>query len=448
MRRKLPGTANREDDIGKMKENNTTCDLLVIGAGAAGTAAALFAGKKGISTAIVGIASHLRFASGLMDLMDTHRTMGPFSQNAPWTAVQAIRTELPEHPYAKLPMETVRLALSQYLSILEDEGLTYHCRSHENVQVITSAGTLKTTYAVPAGMWPMDAVLRQPHPFLVVDIKGLKGFSAKQIMNTLGPHHPCKAFSVDISQASGDFPAEQIARMFEQGDIRDHVVSLIRPNLQGMAAVGFPSVLGVCNSETVRLSMAEKLGVPVFEIPTIPPSIPGQRLETALVNQMNKQGVQAFLQEKVLSVDRVSNRGFECVVGRLHPQTTIRSRGVILATGRFFGKGLMADRKGLREAVFNLPVLQPEDRKLWHNKHFLEEHAINQAGLETDGDFRPLASDGQPAHPALFATGSILAHNDWMRKKCGMGVSIATAYAAVSSFERAMMVKEQPIEIG
>jgi glycerol-3-phosphate dehydrogenase subunit B len=31
----------------------------------------------------------------------------------------------------------------------------------------------------------------------------------------------------------------------------------------------------------------------------------------------------------------------------------------------------------------------------------------------------------------LFAAGSILAHQDWMRMKCGSGLAIATAYAAV-----------------
>ncbi|MEJ2730435.1 MAG: hypothetical protein P8185_18365 [Deltaproteobacteria bacterium] len=40
---------------------------------------------------------------------------------------------------------------------------------------------------------------------------------------------------------------------------------------------------------------------------------------------------------------------------------------------------------------------------------------------------------GRPAFETLFAVGSILAHQDWMRMKCGAGLAIASAYAAVNS---------------
>jgi glycerol-3-phosphate dehydrogenase subunit B len=33
----------------------------------------------------------------------------------------------------------------------------------------------------------------------------------------------------------------------------------------------------------------------------------------------------------------------------------------------------------------------------------------------------------------LFAIGSILAHQDWIRMKCGSGLAIATAYGAVKA---------------
>ncbi len=44
----------------------------------------------------------------------------------------------------------------------------------------------------------------------------------------------------------------------------------------------------------------------------------------------------------------------------------------------------------------------------------------------------------QPVFYNLHAAGSILAHQDWTRMKCGSGLSIATAYAAVEGFCRNM----------
>ncbi len=63
-------------------------------------------------------------------------------------------------------------------------------------------------------------------------------------------------------------------------------------------------------------------------------------------------------------------------------------------------------------------------------------HLINQAGLEIDDAFRPLDDSGGPAFETLFAAGSILAHNDWKRMKCGAGIAIATAFGAVNAFIR------------
>jgi glycerol-3-phosphate dehydrogenase subunit B len=40
---------------------------------------------------------------------------------------------------------------------------------------------------------------------------------------------------------------------------------------------------------------------------------------------------------------------------------------------------------------------------------------------------------GRTASENLYAAGSILAHHDWMRMKCGSGLAIATAYAAVNA---------------
>jgi glycerol-3-phosphate dehydrogenase subunit B len=99
------------------------------------------------------------------------------------------------------------------------------------------------------------------------------------------------------------------------------------------------------------------------------------------------------------------------------------------------GGGLRAERGGLRETVFNLPVFQPPGREQWHRRDFFDPrgHPVNRAGLEIDPWFRPLGADGRPASDRLFAAGSLLAHQDWIRMKCGAGLAVATAYGAVKA---------------
>ena len=133
---------------------------------------------------------------------------------------------------------------------------------------------------------------------------------------------------------------------------------------------------------------------------------------------------------------RRQGEGFVLQIGDTSPEILIKTRGIVLASGRFLGKGLSADRKKIRESIFNLPVHQPDKRSEWHCYEFLDPagHPVNRAGLLTDDRFRPLDHSGKPAHDKLFAAGSILAHQDWMRQKCGSGLAIATAYAAVNAF--------------
>jgi glycerol-3-phosphate dehydrogenase subunit B len=99
------------------------------------------------------------------------------------------------------------------------------------------------------------------------------------------------------------------------------------------------------------------------------------------------------------------------------------------------GGGLQADRRRVSEPLFQLPVSQPACRGDWHREDFLDRrgHAINRAGVEVDAAFRPVDAAGRVVHPGLHAAGSILAHQDWMRMKCGSGLAIATAWAAVVS---------------
>jgi len=127
---------------------------------------------------------------------------------------------------------------------------------------------------------------------------------------------------------------------------------------------------------------------------------------------------------------------FEVDIGRTSAEQTIQSRGIILASGRFIGGGLHADRIRIKETIFDLPVYQPANRTEWHRRDFLDTrgHLVNRAGVEIDDAFRPLNSSRQPAFRTLFAAGSLLAHNDWKRIKCGAGVAIASAFGAVKSF--------------
>ena len=420
-----------------MKGETRTCDLLVIGTGMAGMAAALFAAKKGITTIQVGLPGGINFAGGLLDLMAVHPVGEKRPWKDPWACIRALVQDEPAHPYAKIAPEAIRTALSEVTQFLAAVGLPYTGYGSRNVQLLTPAGTVKTTYRVPLSMWKGVDAWIDKSACLLVDFQGMKGFSARQIAEIQKPDWPgLRSARIALPGFKGEAYPVTMARALESPDMGKVLVKAVKPHLQGESVVGFPAFLGFEDTARLIAFLETELGLQIFEIPTMPPSLGGLRLQRAFEKGLPTLGVQALYQKQVRGVERLGNGDFRFEIGGADIDTVVRAKGAVLATGRFFGKGLHAHRTGIRETVFGLPVRQPESRTEWHHPDFLSPagHPVNRAGLETDEWFRPLGEDGAPAYRNLFAAGSILAHQDWMRMKCGSGLAIATAFKAVAGF--------------
>jgi len=417
-------------------------DVAVIGAGMAGMATSLFAARRDLSCVQVGNGGGILFASGLLDLLGVHPVADRRRWDSPFEALASLRRDLPDHPLARVGDDALRAAFQVFVAGLGEVGLPYAPLDGANHPVLTSIGTLKTTWAVPRSMIAGVEALRSRPPCLLVDFRGLREFSARQVVATIGADWP-GLHSVRIEfpgfEAVSELYAAHLARAIESDATRDLVAQRVRPLLGDATAVGFPAVLGLSRSGEVHQRLQQSLGLPVFEIPTMPTSVPGLRLKEALESTLAMQGVVRHVQAKVTKVtldDDVATLSLDDVPGG----ETIRARSVVLATGRFTGGGLSAGRGHVSERILDLPVHQPGTRGEWHRRDFLDSagHPVNRAGLATDGDFRPLAADGRPAWHRLFATGSILAHQDWMREKCGSGLAIGTAWTAVEAISRGL----------
>jgi glycerol-3-phosphate dehydrogenase subunit B len=415
------------------------CDLTVIGAGMAGMTATLFAVNRGISVMQVGSASEIGFASGLIDLLGVHPMREGNRLEDPWTGIEALVKDIPLHPYARLGIKEIRTAFEEFFGFLQNSGLPYSTELRRNVRVVTPMGTIKTTYGVPKTMWGGVKALEQKQPCLLVDFRGLKGFSAKLIVRILdedwsGLH--AARISFPGTEHMDEVLPEHMANALVISQNREKLAKRIRPLVKNARIVGVPAILGLYKSHEVASEMEELIGVPIFEIPTMPPSIPGLRLKEAFERGLREKRSYYFSQSRVFKAEQDAGEGFRITIGRGNVEQTVLSKGVILATGRFIGGGLSADRTHIRETIFNLPVSQPEKRSQWHREDLLDPrgHPINRAGLEIDSHFHPLDNHGQPAFKTLYGVGSILAHQDWKRMKCGVGLAVATSFGAVNAF--------------
>lgn len=411
-----------------------TYDVMVIGSGFAGMAAALFAARRGLSVVQTGATGGIDFSTGFIDLMAVHPVARLKVWEDPYAALASLRRDLPAHPYCRVSDDEIAQALQEFTIFLGEQGLCYQGREGKNTLALTSAGTLKPTYLLPCTLWNGVTALETKAKTLMVDFHGLKGISARQIAEVRADWPELRAARIDFPGMGGELYPEHMAWSLADPARRRELAEAVAPLVHDAEYVGFPAILGMTDTMAVLRHMQELIGRPVFEIPTLPPSIAGPRLRAAFDRGLPGLGVRTCTQKLVTSAD-CSQDGFRFTAGSGSTSVELCARSAILASGRFFGKGLKADRHRIHEAVFDLPVTQPQSRSAWHRPMFFDPqgHEVNQAGLETDAGLRPLGADNKPFHPRLHAAGAILAHQDWMRMKCGAGLAIATAYKAVLS---------------
>jgi glycerol-3-phosphate dehydrogenase subunit B len=415
-------------------------DLVVIGAGLAGMAAALFAADRGFKTILVGsTVGEILFASGALDLLGIYPVEQQNRWENPWAGINSLIQDCPEHPYGRLGLENIRNGWNKFLDILHRADLFYRGWPERNVCLATCAGTVKITHQVPETMWSGVVGLKEKLATLMVDFEGMKDFSAVQMVKTLRSRWP----GLRAQRLKFPYPLKGVDRQnvfmaeaLRSPEVRARMADTLKSSLEGEELVGMPAILGLRQSQAVAAELADQIGVPVFEIPTMPPSVPGLRLKDAIEQELLRCSAVLMQGKRAVTINQNGRKCVSVVVHSEQSRETLETRGIVLATGRFLGGGLVADGSTIREALLDLPVHQPSKRQDWHLHSFLDPrgHPVNRAGLEVDDFLRPLEADGRCACENLFVAGSLLAHQDWKRMKCGSGLAVATAYGAVRSF--------------
>jgi len=411
-----------------------TAQLAVIGSGMAGFAASVFAVNRKIATAQIGNTGALAYTTGYLDLLGK-RDDAPGPVDDPWQALEKLRVTRPDHPLSRIPNSDIRRGFDEFTSFLGECGLAYSHAGDRNITALTPAGTLKPTLCVPATMAAGPRAYAANTPCVIVDIAGLKGFSGRELVANLRDRWPgLTTERIGFpDMARGEVYPEVMARALEVPATREKFAAALKTVVGQATVIGLPAILGMHAPDRVRAELETLTGVEIFEIPTMPPSVPGIRLRELLEQVLPRKGVALIPQHKVTSLVFADDGATLSVSDSFGP-IRVHAQTVILATGRFLSGGLEAHPAVIREHLLGLPVTQPGSRTDWYCERYtdIRGHAIHRAGIEVDAAFRPLRQDGRPYDERLFAAGVIIAHQDWIRGRSGAGIAIASAYKAVS----------------
>ena len=192
--------------------------------------------------------------------------------------------------------------------------------------------------------------LQKKDPMLIIGFDGYHDFYPELIADNLSAQGiPAAGLSLSIPglQEQKFITGRVLAEMFDQLDLCDRVANEIKQAFSGISQIkpqriGFPAVFGLEKSQHVKEHLENLLGLPVFEIPTLPPSIPGIRLSRIMVSAIERLGGRVFDGMQVSSVITNSTQVVEIQTEAAARNKSHRARNFVLATGGILGGGLRA----------------------------------------------------------------------------------------------------------
>jgi glycerol-3-phosphate dehydrogenase subunit B len=422
-------------------------DLIVIGAGLAGLSAALTAAEAGLSVKVVSKGLNaLHWSAATLDLLG-YVPARPAPVRDPWDALPRLPAD---HPYQVAGSERVAAALARFQGWTQAVGLPYvgGTVTGENFMLPSPVGAMRPVYLAPQGQ--ADGDLSSEGPLLLVGFDGGRDFYphlAAEHLTQQGRSARGLVLSTSLITDRRDANTVQLAAELDKPEhIRDLGAALkaaVRPGER----IGLPAILGLHDHARTIATLRTLAGAPVFEIPTLPPSVPGLRLTTALRGLLAGHGVRVEVGMEVIGFD--SEAGAVRWVATDTSARPLRhaARGFLLATGGVLGGGFNSDHHGrCWETVFDLPLSVPQDRSQWFRPLFLdaEGQPVFRGGVTVNGQFQPLDGRGGVVFRNLWAAGGLLAGADGLQERSLEGIALASGVAAA---EAAVAALAAPVSV-
>jgi glycerol-3-phosphate dehydrogenase subunit B len=400
-------------------------DAVVIGAGSAGLAAATRLAEGGARVCVLakGIGStHL--APGTVDVLG----YAPDLVEEPARALSELAAARPDHPYALMGVESVAPALQWFAERIADgphPGYRYVGDLEHNHLLPTAVGVLRPSALVPETMAEGDT--RRREPACIVGTRALRDFHAALCaanLETAGV--AARAIEVDIELDRADANALGLARRFDDADFRAAFAARLTPLLRGDERVGLPAVLGVRDPHGAWADLQRRLGRGVFEIPTLPPSVPGMRAFEALRAALRAAGGRLVLGSEVLGAERAGERVRSVIANAAGHDVRYHANWFVLATGGFASGAIALGSDWVtRESVLGLPLRgAPAPGEPRFVAEYLAEQPMARVGVAVDGSLR-----AEGAENVLVAGAALPGAVPW-REGSGEGIALASGYRA------------------
>jgi glycerol-3-phosphate dehydrogenase subunit B len=202
----------------------------------------------------------------------------------------------------------------------------------------------------------------------------------------------------------------------------------------GRGRIALPAALGLDDPGAVFEEASRLLPFVPFEMPLVPPSIPGVRLFRALRSAIRGRGGRVTIGERVSRIVVEGRRVTAVATSAAARERVIRTGGLVLATGGIAGGGLIGRADGtLVEPLMGLLVEAPTMESWLASDPFDPQgHPLEAAGIRTDHELRPVDGSGRVVLQNVVVAGSLLAGQRYLSERCGDGVAITSGQRAAA----------------
>jgi glycerol-3-phosphate dehydrogenase, anaerobic, B subunit len=292
-------------------------------------------------------------------------------------------------------------------------------------------GTLKPTWLTFSDFTPLSSANDTAgKKILVVNMAGFLDFNTKFVADSFEKYGAeCRISSINLPElerlriSPTEMRSTNIARVLENEKTLEALILELTGKISGFDIVALPAVFGLSSAASVK-KLKESLDIPVWLIPTMPPSVPGIRAQQQLRRSFEELGGVYMLGDTVVKADFSGNK-VQAVYSVNHGDISFVAENFVLASGSYFSNGLVAQPDSVIEPVFGSDVDFTPGRDSWYDKAFFNKQNYMTFGVATDDKLRiKIKGDAQRN---LFAIGSVLSGSNTIHEGCGAGISMLTA---------------------
>lgn len=413
------------------------CDVAVVGSGLAALIATRTLQRAGRDPVLIwpGLSS-LYFLYATVDVLGYADATTAQPVEEPVAGVRQLIAQNPDHPYARAGLAALQDGSSLFLDWLREAGFNWQGTLARNLLLPTATGTPKPSCLIPTSMVAGDLQRDQPIAFCGFD--GYQDFIPELAASNLsrswnGGRRTVTAVRVSLPGVKPDhlFTSIDLARSFEDATFRREVAGQLRRAVKDEGArLGMPAVLGLTHDTDVHAEFEKESGHPVFEIPTVPPSVLALRLFDRLRRHLQETGVEMIWAAPAHEAEVANGRCLRIHLKSAGREQPVEARAFVLALEDAVDGAWRAGSHTVRDPFFHQVLAHHATPSERTDESLFQPQPFAAIGYPVSERLQPMDKEGHPLASNVFVAAGGIAGYDPTGIKARGGMAIATGYRA------------------